>query len=111
MKMKPLRSISCNSFQSMSKYHVTSLRYLRTTLFICTGLSRMWIRQHKQSISPVTTPKKSSYILHLSLTISPTTDTTASFDVSLSQYVKTNTGSTYQPFTVTAFHSTKNKHL
>ena len=39
------------------------------------------------------------------------TDTTASFDVSLSQYVKTNTGSTYQPFTVTAFHSTKNKHL
>ena len=39
------------------------------------------------------------------------TDTTASFDVSLSQYVKTNTGSTYQPFTATAFHSTKNKHL
>ena len=27
------------------------------------------------------------------------------------QYVKTNTGSTYQPFTVTAFHSTKNTHL
>ncbi|CAG8645053.1 9245_t:CDS:1, partial [Paraglomus brasilianum] len=37
--------------------------------------------------------------------------TTASFDVSLSQYVKTNTRSTYQPFTVTAFHSTKNTRL
>jgi len=36
---------------------------------------------------------------------------TVSFDVSLSQYVKTNTGGTYQPFTVTAFHSTKIKHL
>ena len=39
------------------------------------------------------------------------TETTVSFDVSLSQYVKTNTGGTYQPFTVTAFHSTKIKHL
>ncbi|CAG8660119.1 10402_t:CDS:2, partial [Paraglomus brasilianum] len=39
------------------------------------------------------------------------TETTVSFDVSLSQYVKTNTESPCQPFTVTAFHSTKIKHL
>jgi hypothetical protein len=39
------------------------------------------------------------------------TETTVSFDVSLSQFVKTNTGGAYQPFTITVFHSTKNKHL
>lgn len=39
------------------------------------------------------------------------TETTASFDVSLSQYIKTNTGGVYQPFTVTAFHSIKNTRL
>jgi len=39
------------------------------------------------------------------------TEETISFDINLSQYVKTNSGGEYQPFTVTAFHSTKIKHL
>jgi len=63
----------------------------------------MWIRQHKQSMSPAPTLEKFPWIHRPSLTILLTaigtiagkpniTETTVSFDVSLSQYVKTNTG-------------------
>jgi len=62
----------------------------------------MWIHQHKHSMSPAVTAIAGKPNI---------TETTVSFDVSLSQYIKTNTGGTYQPFTITAFHSTKNKYL
>src|SRR5690348_16228670 len=80
---------------------------------ISTGWSQRWIRRHKKLMSPARTLEKFTYVTAVGTIPSKPniTDATVSFDVNLSQYVKTNTGGAYQPFTVTAFHSTKIKHL
>jgi len=67
----------------------------------------------KISLDPSSIPHDFTYVTAVGTIASKPniTETTVSFDVSLSQYVKTSTGGTYQPFTVTAFHSTKSKHL
>ena len=64
-------------------------------------------------LAPSSIPQDFTYVTAVGTVVSKPniTEETVSFDISLSQYIKTNTGGTYQPFTVTTFHSTKIKHL